>query len=82
VSSSSAGIVTGSATVSGGAPRTVTETCVFDKKSYKLSSTRNSTPATYTSAAGKELVGHTLLGGNLTVTTHSTAAGFDVVTVS
>jgi hypothetical protein len=64
VTASSAGIVTGSATMSGGTDKTSTFPCSYGGKSYTMHVTSNTT-ANYSSPAGKAITGHTSLTGNL-----------------
>jgi hypothetical protein len=62
--SSSDGIVTGSATVSGGSPKKTTTSCSYAGKSYSVTTIFTAT-ANYTSPAGKDMTAHTSLTGNL-----------------
>jgi len=79
VSTSSSGIVTGSATIQGGTVKTESEPCSFGGTSYKLSLTEGE-DASYSSPSGEALTAHTSLTGDLVVP-DSTTAGYDVITV-
>jgi hypothetical protein len=73
VSASTAGIVTGSATLTGGKRTSIPETCTSGGKTVKGTLTIDS-GATFKSPAGKALTGHTVLTGNL-VAPSSTTTG-------
>jgi hypothetical protein len=79
VTTTSAGIVTGSATLTGGKPSTTTSTCTYAGKKYKISSTLDET-ATYASPSGKAITAHDSLGGNLVVANDTGHAFYDVGT--
>jgi hypothetical protein len=81
VTSTSAGIVTGSATLSGGTSKTSNFPCTFAGKKYTIKDTDNFT-AKYASPAGKALTGHTSLGGELVAPSSAKDAEFIVSTVS
>lgn len=78
VSSSTSGIVTGSATLTGGKVTKGSTTCTFDGTTYKLSALAAS-DATYSSPSGEALTAHTLLSGDLAAP-NSTDAGYEVLT--
>jgi hypothetical protein len=80
VGTSSAGIVTGSATLTGGTVKTTTTTCTAGGKSVKITLTSNDS-AKYTSPSGKSITAHTSLTGTLTVPSNTTGA-YDVTTIS
>jgi hypothetical protein len=81
VTSTSAGIVTGSATLSGGKTMTSSTPCTYAGKSYTVKDTENFT-ATYASPAGQAITGHTSLGGKLVAPSSAKDAEFIVSTVS
>lgn len=64
VTSTRGGMVTGSATISGGAPSSFSFSCKFGGKRYKVSVVTD-TNARYWSPEGDALTGHTVLSGNL-----------------
>jgi hypothetical protein len=77
ISSSSAGIVTGSATMSGGTYKSVSVSCVSGGKTIKGTLTDVENPK-YASPAGKELTGHTVLSGNLVAPASSTNGNIEM----
>jgi hypothetical protein len=79
ISTSSSGEITGSATISGGKPTVTSGPCTFSGKKYTDVLT-TAMPATWSSSAGKELVGKMTLMGNLSTPTPSTKAGYTVET--
>jgi hypothetical protein len=79
VKTTTSGIVTGSATLSGGKLTTHTLSCSIGKKAYTLSLTGD-TGAKYVSPAGKSLTAHTSLTGILKVAS-STDASFAITTI-
>ena len=81
VSTTSSGIVTGSATLSGGKPKTVSYPCSYGGKSYTLTETDDMT-ANYASPAGEAITGHTSLTGNLAAPSSAKDATYVVTTVS
>ena len=81
VSTTSSGIVTGSATLSGGKLTTVSYPCSYSGKSYTITETENTT-ASYASPAGEAITGHTSLTGNLAAPSSVKAATYVVTTVS
>lgn len=81
VTSSTSGIVTGSAKLSGGKPTTTTSPCTFGGKTYTLTTTSNET-ATYKSPAGSAITGHSSLSGVLTAPTSTKTGEYFVTTVS
>jgi hypothetical protein len=80
IGSSSAGIVTGSATLTGGTVKTITTSCTAGGKKVTLTETFDSS-AKYTSPSGKSLTAHTSLTGTLTVPSATTGA-YGVTTIS
>ncbi|MGA2208550.1 MAG: hypothetical protein ABSH30_02840 [Acidimicrobiales bacterium] len=80
VGSSTAGIITGSATLTGGTVKTTTTTCTSGGKKVTLTETFDDT-AKYTSPTGKSLTAHTSLTGTLTVASNTTGA-YGVTTIS
>ena len=81
VSTTSSGIVTGSATLSGGKPKTVSYPCSYAGKSYTITETEDTT-ANYASPAGEAITGHTSLTGNLAAPASAKDATYVVTTVS
>jgi hypothetical protein len=81
VSTTSSGIVTGSATLSGGKPKTVSYPCSYGGKSYTITETDDMT-ANYASPAGEAITGHTSLTGNLAAPSSAKDATYVVTTVS
>ena len=81
VTSTSAGIVTGSATLSGGTSKTSSFPCTYAGKKYTIKNTENFT-AKYASPAGKAITGHTSLGGALVAPSSAKDAEFIISTVS
>jgi hypothetical protein len=81
VTTSSAGIVTGSATLSGGTVKTTTFPCTFGGKSYTMHVTQNTT-ANYSSPAGKAITAHTSLTGKLAAAAAKGTGLIDIVTAS
>jgi hypothetical protein len=81
VTSTSSGIVTGSATLSGGKSTTTSFSCTWKGKTYKVTSLENLT-ANYASPAGKAITAHNSIGGNLAAPTSAKDAGFFITTVS
>jgi hypothetical protein len=79
ITSSTAGIVTGSATMTGGKPKTFHTTCTLAGKTDTVTLIDNE-DATYTSAAGSPLTAHTVLTGTLTVASPLTPAVYDIET--
>jgi hypothetical protein len=79
--STSSGIVTGSATLSGGKSTTTSFSCTWKGKTYKVTSLENLT-ANYASPAGKAITAHNAIGGNVAAPTSAKDAGFFVTTVS
>ncbi len=75
------GSVTGSATASDSKPMSFTEKCTYAGKTYNLKLIVGS-PAKWTSPSGKQLVGHTVLTGNLTVPASTNSGLYEVVTVT
>ena len=80
IGSSSAGTVTGSATLTGGTVKTITTSCTAGGKKVTLTETFDSS-AKYTSPSGKSLTAHTSLTGTLTVPSATTGA-YGVTTIS
>jgi hypothetical protein len=80
VTSTSAGMVTGSATLSGGSPQTQSFPCSFGGKSYTVTATSDTT-AKYSSPSGEAVTAHTSLTGNLVAPDAATGATYDVETV-
>jgi hypothetical protein len=81
VTSTSAGIVTGSATLSGGKSMTSSFPCTYAGKTYTIKNIENLT-ANYASPAGKAITGHTSLGGELVAPSSAKDAEFIISTVS
>lgn len=81
VSTTASGLVTGSATLTGGKAKTVSEPCSYDGKNYTVALTENTT-AKYKSPAGKAITGHTSLTGNLAAPASAKGATYLVETVS
>jgi hypothetical protein len=81
VTTSSAGIVTGSATLSGGTVKTSTFPCSYGGKSYTMHITQNTT-ANYASPAGQDITAHTSLTGTLAVAASKGTGVIDIVTAS
>jgi hypothetical protein len=81
VTTSSAGIVTGSATLSGGTLKKTTFPCTYAGKSYTVHVTTNTT-ADYSSPAGKNITAHTSLSGNLVAKATKGTGVIDIETVS
>jgi hypothetical protein len=81
VTTTSAGIVTGSATLTGGSPKKTTSPCSYAGKSYTVTSTSTAT-ANYASAAGKAITGHTSLTGNLVAANSKGTGYYGVTTVT
>ncbi len=79
ITSSTTGIVTGSATLTGGKVQTLHATCTLGGKTDKVTLIDNES-ATYTSAAGSPLTAHTVLTGTLTVASPSTPAFYEIET--
>lgn len=79
VSSSSAGIVTGTATLSGGKAKALKASCSLNGKKHK-ETTVTDLNATYASATGAPLTAHMTLTGPLTVPSPAKPAGFSVLT--
>jgi hypothetical protein len=80
VKTTSAGMVTGSATLSGGTPKTVSVPCSFGGKNYTITETQDTTAA-YTSPSGQAVTAHTSLTGNLVAPDAATGALYIVATV-
>jgi hypothetical protein len=82
ITASSSGEITGAAAISGGTVTTVPPAkCTYAGKTYTDTTWfTEKDNATWSSSAGKELVGKMTLTPNLTVTTHSTTAGYEVIT--
>lgn len=81
VTTSSAGIVTGSATLSGGTVKTSTFPCSYAGKSYTVHVTQNTT-ANYASPAGQAITAHTSLTGKLVAAATKGAGVIEILTVS
>jgi hypothetical protein len=81
VTSTSAGIVTGSATLSGGKSTTSKFPCTYGGKTYTIKNLENFT-ANYASPAGKAITGHTSLGSELVAPSSAKDAEFIISTVS
>jgi len=81
VTTSSAGIVTGSATLSGGTLKKTTFPCTYAGKSYTVKVTTNTT-ANYSSPAGKNITAHTSLTGNLVAKPTKGTGVIDIETAS
>jgi len=80
VTTSTSGLVTGSAKLSGGTPKTATTTCTVSKQKYKLRATSDQN-AKYASPAGKSISAKTSLSGTLTAPASATTGIYDVITV-
>lgn len=81
VRAATSGLVTGSATLSGGRNVTTSRSCTWRGKTYTLTNVANST-ARYHSPAGQAVTAHTALTGTLTAPATASNAGFSVTTVS
>jgi hypothetical protein len=81
VSGPTSGLVTGSATLSGGKTTTGSYPCSYKGKSYTLKVTTNST-AKYSSPAGKGLIANTELTGKLKAPTSTKTGFYEIITVS
>jgi hypothetical protein len=81
VTTTSAGIVTGSATLSGGTVTTESFPCTYKGKSYTMHESDNTT-ANYTSPSGEDITAHTSLTGNLVAEPTTGVATFVVLTAS
>jgi len=81
VSTTSAGIVTGSATLSGGKATSISYSCSYAGKTYKLTTTQDAT-AKYASPAGKAITAHTSLTGNLVAPPSAKNGSYVVTTVA
>jgi hypothetical protein len=79
VTTSASGIVTGSATLSGGTVKKVKTTCSFGGKTYKVTAS-NDQDANYSSPAGKAITADTSLSGTLTVANATGTGDFDIET--
>lgn len=66
ITSSTSGIITGSATITGGKVTTTAATCSYDGKKY-TGTTSEDLSGDYTSPSGKSVTAHTSLLGNLVV---------------
>jgi len=78
VTTTTSGLVTGSATLSGGTVNTSTQSCKYAGKTYSMTTTSGGA-VRYASPPGDALTGHTVLAGTMT-TRSSTKNGFYVVT--
>ncbi|HEY1920429.1 MAG TPA: hypothetical protein VGH27_33080 [Streptosporangiaceae bacterium] len=81
ISTSTSGIVTGSATLSGGKDTTTSAPCTWQGKKYTVKTTQNES-AKYASPAGKAITAHTSLTGNLAAPSAAKDAVFFIETVS
>jgi hypothetical protein len=81
VTTTSAGIVTGSATVSGGTVKNSTFPCSYKGVVYTMHLSSDTT-ANYTSPAGKDITAHTSLTGNLVAEPTTGVALVEVLTAS
>jgi hypothetical protein len=81
VTTTSSGLITGSATLSGGKVATVSEPCTYKGKRDEVKTTENET-ANYASPAGKAITAHTALTGNLAVPASIKNALFFISTVT
>jgi hypothetical protein len=79
VTTSTSGIVTGTATLSGGTVKKVKSTCSFGGKTYKLTETGDQN-ANYSSPAGKSISADTSLSGTMTVPNATGTGDYDIVT--
>jgi hypothetical protein len=77
----SAGIVTGSATLSGGTVKTETFPCSYKGVTYTMDESYDTT-ANYGSPSGKDITAHTSLTGNLVAKPTTGVATFVVLTAS
>ena len=80
VKTTSAGMVTGSATLSGGTPKTASFPCSYGGKSYTITATQDTT-ASYASKSGQAVTAHTSLTGNLVAPNAASGALYVIETV-
>jgi hypothetical protein len=78
VSTSTGGIITGSATLTGGTDKTVKTTCTLSGKKYTDTTIEDFT-ANYASPAGKTITGHNKLGGNLVAPATNKGGGLYII---
>lgn len=81
VTTTSSGIVTGSATLSGGKATTMSLPCSYAGKSYTIKETENTT-ASYASPKGGTITGHTSLTGKLAAPAARSGATYIITTVT
>ena len=80
VTTTSAGMVTGLATLSGGKPQTTSFPCSFGGKNYTVTATQDTT-ASYASKSGQAITAHTSLTGNLVAPNSTSGPTYVVETV-
>lgn len=80
-STTSSGLITGSATLSGGKPSTTTDKCTWQGKTYTDKNTQNFT-ANWSSPSGKAITAHTALTGNLALPASAKNADYFVTVES